>query len=393
MCGGVIETIRGEVRETMVDTVLAPGALKTDIYERIGVRTVINGRGATTAVGGSLMRPEVATAMVEATKAFVVIEELNAKVGEKIAEVTGAEAGYVTAGSAAGMLLAVAACIAGTDPVKIAKLPQTEGMKNEVIVHRAHRLNYDQMYRAAGGKLVEIGIPYETHAWELEEAIGERTACVTYVDSRNIGTGALDFRALVEISHARKVPVVVDAASTIPPLDHLRRWIRWGADLVIYSGGKGIRGPQDSGLLAGRADLIAAARANGNPHAAIGRGMKVSKEAMVGLWMALTILPEIDHEADHRAHLAQAQRLYDAIVEREDAVCAIEGDWEVWPAPVLRVTPKNDAWSPRAIQLALMAGDPPVHIDAVHGTLQISTHGLLPGDELVIAERLMAVMP
>src|SRR5829696_2165459 len=121
----------------MVDTQLLPGALKTDIYDRIGVRTVINGRGATTAVGGSLMRPEVTAAMVEASKAFVVIEELNAKVGEKIVEVTGAEAGYVTAGSAAGMLLSVAACIAGTDPERIYRLPETSGMKNEVIVHRA----------------------------------------------------------------------------------------------------------------------------------------------------------------------------------------------------------------------------------------------------------------
>jgi L-seryl-tRNA(Ser) seleniumtransferase len=323
----------------------------------------------------------------------VVIEELNAKVGEKIAEITGAEAGYVTAGSAAGMLLAVAACIAGSDPVKINRLPNTEGLKNEVIVHRSHRIDYDQMYRAAGGRIVEIGLPYTTQPWELENAITDKTACVTYVDSRNTAKGALDFDAVVQISHARQVPVVVDAASTIPPLDHLRRWIRWGADLVVYSGGKGIRGPQDSGLLAGRADLIAAARANGNPRAAIGRGMKVSKEAMAGLWMALTILPELDHEGDHRAHLAQAQRLYDALAERDDAVCTIESDWEEWPAPTVRIKPKNGAWVPRAVQLALMSGDPPIHIDAPHGTLQISTHGLLPGDELVVADRLMAALP
>src|SRR4051794_2808347 len=332
----------------MVDTFYAPDALKTDIYDRIGVKTLINGRGATTAVGGSLMRPEGTAAMAEAAKAFVVVEDLNAKGGEKIAEVTGAEAGYVTAGSAAGMLIAVAACIAGTDPVKIAKLPQSDGLKNEVIAHRAHRINYDQMYRAAGGKIVEIGVPYETQIWELEHAITDKTACITYVDSRNTGKGAIDFPALVEISHAHGLPVVVDAASTIPPLDHLKRWIREGADLVIYSGGKGIRGPQDSGLLAGRADLIEAARANGNPNAAVGRGMKVSKEAMVGLWMALSLLPEIDHAADHRAHKAQAERLHDALVERDDLRVTVEDDWEEWPAPVVRIFPKNGAWSPKA---------------------------------------------
>ena len=377
----------------MVDTTILPGALHTDIYDRIGIKTVINGRGATTAVGGSLMRPEVSAAMVEASKAFVVVEELNAKVGEKIAEITGAEAGYVTNGSAAGMLLAVAACIAGTDPVLIRRLPQSDGMKNEVIVHRSHRINYDQMYRAAGGKIVEYGLPYETEGWELEEVISEKTACVTYVDSRNTGPGSLDFRTIVEISHKHGLPVVVDAASTIPPLDHLKRWIREGADLVIYSGGKGIRGPQDSGLLAGRKDLIAAAAANGSPNAAVGRGMKVSKEAMVGLWTALTILTEVDHEADYEAHKAQALRLHDAMVEREDLISVIEEDREDWPAPTVRLFPKNGAWEPKAIRAALQAGDPPVHVDAPRGTLQISTHGLLPGQELIIAQRLHDVLP
>jgi seryl-tRNA(Sec) selenium transferase len=261
-------------------------------------------------------------------------------------------------------------------------------MRNQVVVHRAHRINYDQMYRAAGGKIIEIGLPSETKMWELEHAITDLTACVTYVDSRNTSKGALEFATVVDIAHARSVPVVVDAASTIPPLDHLQCWIRWGADLVIYSGGKGIRGPQDSGLLAGRADLIAAARANGNPNAAVGRGMKVSKEAMVGLWMALTLLPQIDHESDHRAHLAQAQRLHDAMAERDDAICTIESDWEDWPAPVVRIVPRRGAWAPHVVRDALMTSDPPIHIDAVHGSLQVSTHGLLPGDELVIAERL-----
>lgn len=377
----------------MVDTTILPGTLKTDIYDRIGIRPVINGRGATTAVGGSLMRPEVSAAMVEASKAFVVIEELNAKVGEKIAEITGAEAGYVTNGSAAGMLLSVAACIAGTDPELIRRLPESEGMKNEVVVHRSHRINYDQMYRAAGGRIVEYGLPYETEPWELESVINERTACVTFVDSRNIGPGSLDFATVVEITHGHGLPVIVDAASTIPPLDHLRRWIREGADLVIYSGGKGIRGPQDSGLLAGRADLIAAAAANGSPNAAVGRGMKVSKEAMVGLWTALTILTEVDHEADYEAHKAQAHRLHDAMVERNDLTSIIEEDWEDWPAPTVRLVPKGGAWNPKAIRAALQTGDPPIHVDAPRGTLQISTHGLLPGQELIIAQRLLDVLP
>jgi L-seryl-tRNA(Ser) seleniumtransferase len=290
------------------------------------------------------------------------------------------------------MLLSVAASIAGTDPERIARLPDSEGMANEVIVHRAHRIDYDQMYRAAGGKIVEIGNPLATKIWELERAIAERTACVTYVDSRNAVPGALDFATVVEISRSRGVPVVVDAASTIPPLDHLRRWIRDGADLVIYSGGKGIRGPQDSGLLAGRADLIAAARANGNPHAAIGRGMKVSKEAMAGLWVALKQLPEIDHAADHRAHKAQAERLRDVLVERDDLTIMIEDDWEDWPAPMVQISPADGKWDPKDLKVSLEQGDPPIHLDVRHGRVQISTHALLPGQELIVADRIDQVL-
>jgi D-glucosaminate-6-phosphate ammonia-lyase len=141
------------------------------LYSRIGVRQIINASGATTAVGGTLMLPEVVDAMVEASRSFVVIEELNAKVGEAIAVATGAEAGYVTSGSAAGMLLAIAACITGTNRAAIKRLPDTTGLPNEVVIHRAHRIGYDQMFRAPGATFVEIGIPSRTEPWELEEAI------------------------------------------------------------------------------------------------------------------------------------------------------------------------------------------------------------------------------
>jgi L-seryl-tRNA(Ser) seleniumtransferase len=300
------------------------------IYDEIGVRPIINGRGATTAVGGTLMAPEVLAAMADAAGAFVVLDELNRRVGKRIAALTEMEAGYVTSGSAAGMALAAAACIAGTDPERIKRLPQSDGFANEIVIHRAHRINYDQMLRIGGGRLVEIGTAEETQPSELEEAITARTAAVFYVDSRHTSPGALDFATVVGIAHERGVPVIVDAASTVPPVDHLRRWGRWGADLVIFSGGKGLRGPQDSGLLAGRADLIEAARANGNPHAGVGRGMKVSKEAMAGLWQAIEVFLATDHEADYQVHLAQAQTLASALDAMPGARWWIEADWADW---------------------------------------------------------------
>ncbi len=367
-------------------------ALEPGIYSRIGVRTIVNGRGATTSVGGTLMAPEVLAAMTEASRAFVVLDELNEAVGEKIAGITGAEAGYVTSGSAAGMVLAAAACIAGDDPARMRRLPDSEGMANEIVIHRAHRIDYDQMFRVGGGRLVEIGLPAGTAPWELEQAIGATTAAVAWIDSPATGSGALDFATVVAIAHARGVPVIVDAASTLPPVDHLRRWIREGADLVIYSGGKGLRGPQDSGLLAGRRDLIAAAKANGSPHAGVGRGMKVSKEALAGLWTAIDLFLATDHEGEYREHLAQAETLVAGIGRRTDARRELESDWERWPAPVVRIFPVSSSWNPDAVAEALMTGSPGIALFAERGGLMISTHCLLPGDAEIIVARLHAVL-
>lgn len=376
----------------MVDTSSDARTPTTNIYAQIGVRTIVNARGATTAVGGTLMPPEVTAAMAEAAKAFVVIEELNAKVGEKIAAATGAEAGYVTSGSAAGMLLAAAACIAGEDPVRISRLPNTAGMANEIVMHRTHRIGYDQMFPAAGAKLVEIGLPNGTEPWELEAAINEKTAAVAYMDSPAVGPTALDFGTVVEIAHAKSIPVIVDAASTLPPVGHLRRWIEWGADLVIYSGGKGIRGPQDSGLLAGRRDLIRAAAANGSPRRAIGRGMKTSKEAMVGLAVALDLFLARDHDADFAAHLRQAETIRDGLVGRDDLSCELIADEERYPAPVLVVRPASGSWSPAEVRGALERGSPSIHANVELGGLAFNTHCLLSGEENTILEQMLSIL-
>ena len=346
------------------------------IYDRIGVRTIINGRGPTTAVGGSLLEPEVLAAMAEASTRFVDIEELNRAVGQRIAEVTGAEAGYVTSGSAAGMVLAAAACVAGSDPTRIAALPESDGFPNEIVFHRAHRIQYDRLYRVGGGRLVLIGTWETTDPAELEQAITDRTAAVAFHRSQYNGPGALPFEHVVEIAHGRGIPVIVDAASTVPPVNHLRVWIERGADLVIYSGGKGIRGPAESGLLAGRADLIEAARANGSPHASVGRGMKVSKESMVGLWVALERFLVHDHESDYRQHFAQANTLVAALEGRPDVRLTRIDDTAEWAAPVIGIYPVGNRWAVREVHQALVDGDPAIHLDPLRDRIQINTHWL-----------------
>ena len=262
------------------------------------------------------MDPEVADAMREASQFCVDIAELQARASEIISEITGAEAGYVTSGAAAGLLLATAASVTGPDPGKMNRLPDTEGMKNEVIISRSQRNFYDHAIRSVGVKLVEVGIAdrysgagvRDTEAWEIADAITERTAAVCYVANPH-ALPHLD--EVVEVAHRYSVPVIVDAAGQLPPRSNLRDFISQGADLVAFSGGKAIGGPQSSGILCGRRDLIMCAALQhldmdvlkrqwnppkslidtsilpGAPHHGIGRPCKVGKEQIIGLLTAL----------------------------------------------------------------------------------------------------------
>ena len=214
-----------------------------EIYRRLGVRPVIHGSGTTTRYGGSRLRPEVFETMRQASQTLVNIDELNAAAGTAIARMLGAEAAFVSAGASSGLILQAAACIAGDDPAKIIRLPDSRGMRNEIVIQRAHRFAYDQAYRVAGGVLVEIGLARRTQPFELEDAITDRTAAVAYLVSPFTSPpGILSLDQVVAIAHRRNVPVIVDAASMLPPRDNLTKFLRLGADLVSFSGGKGIRG-------------------------------------------------------------------------------------------------------------------------------------------------------
>ncbi len=277
-----------------------------DVYQKLGVRPIIHGAGTTTRYGGSLMRPETIEAMRQASQAFVNIDELNAAAGETIARLLGAEAALVTAGAASGLVLQAAACIAGDDPAKIARLPDSTGMKNELIIQRVHRFMYDQMFRVAGGVMVEIGSGRRTEPHQLASAITDKTAAVVYLHSPFTSPpGLLPFETICDLAHAADVPVIVDAASMLPPRQNLYTHLRQGADLVMFSGGKGIRGPQSTGILAGRRDLIRAATLNASPNHSVGRPSKTSKEEIVGLVTALELFLAEDEDAVGNGRLAE----------------------------------------------------------------------------------------
>ena len=209
--------------------------------------------------------PRLLEQMAGAARVMVNIDELNRKAGEEIARLVGAEAAMVSSGAAGGLLLQAAACIAGSDPAQMHRLPDTDGMKNEIVIQTMHRFPYDHAYRAAGAKIVECGNYLFSHAWELEAAINDRTAAVAYLCAPYTSRRVLPLDQVCEIAHAQDVPVIVDAASMLPPRANLHRYLNDGADMVIYSGGKGVRGPQGTGILCGRADLIDAALANASP--------------------------------------------------------------------------------------------------------------------------------
>ena len=333
-------------------------------YRRLGVTPIINASGSVTRLGGSRTRPEVLEQMAGTARVMVNIDELNEKAGEEIARLTGAEAGLVTSGAAGGLLLQAAACIAGNDPVKMQRLPDTEGMKNEIVMQTMHRFPYDHAYRAAGAKIVEIGDYLFNHPWQLEGAINERTAAVAYLCAPFTSKRVLPLAQVCEIAHAHDVPVIVDAASMLPPRENLHRYLRDGADLVIYSGGKGVRGPQGTGILCGRADLIAAARANASPAQFIGRGMKVAKEEVVGLVTALAMFVDEDEEAEMAYYHGLAQRVVDSLAEVPNLNITLEHDGIDYliPNAVLRLGGNWPGPSAAEVAAALQQGDPPIYL-------------------------------
>ena len=284
-----------------------------DIYDELGVRKIINGLATVTVLGGSLMPPEVLAAMAEAAQHFVEIDELQAQVGQRIAEWTHNEAAYVTCGAAAGIVLSTAACMAGADPDRRNRLPDdTDGMRNEVIVHKAGIVGYAQAIRHAGAKIVLIGSDEGATTAEFEAAINERTAAIFYFYNVSRMEGQVPLEEGIAIARRHDIPLIVDAAAQLPPVENLWRFTQMGADLALFSGGKGLCGPQSSGLVVGRKALIEAIAFHANPRMALGRPMKVGKEEIVGLMAAVKRYLALDHEAIMRAWEDQVQTVITA---------------------------------------------------------------------------------
>jgi D-glucosaminate-6-phosphate ammonia-lyase len=391
------------------------------VYDLLGVRPIINVAGPVTRLSGAPLHPEVAAAMAEAAGSCVRIDDLQAAAGRYLADVTGAEAGYVTAGAAAGLALGAAACIAGLDVAAMDRLPDTDGLRHEIVVQRAHLTAYTHALRLAGARLIEVGyLGYPgqgiTWPWQVEAAITERTAALAYSIGNELG--AVPLPEMAEIAHRHGLPLIVDAAAALPPVENLRAFIAQGADLVAFSGGKAIGGPQASGILVGRGDLIesvalqhqdmdvypatwtwrerylASGQLPGPPHHGLGRPMKVGKEEVMGLVVALQRFLERDHDAERRAQEGQLQTIASAL-EGVPGVTArlLDDSASPRPYPTLLVT-LDERTVERTVEEvinALIEHEQPIGVSQnfLHlRALGIVATTLQPGDEAIVARRL-----
>lgn len=357
-------------------------------YDDLGIRPLINAAATLTRLGGSRMPPPVIEAMAAAAGAFVDLDALQLRVGARIAELTHNPACYVSSGAAAGITLAVAACIAGDDPAAIARFPYLEGTPSEVIVHRCQRNGYDYAIRQTGARLVEIGVAPGAQLWELEAAITPRSACVVYFAGAHFAQGALPLDQVIAAAHARGVPVIVDAAAQIPPIANLWRFTaEMGADIAVFSGGKGLRGPQSAGLVLGRPDLIAACRLNGSPNYSLGRPMKVGKEELVGMLAAVEWSLAQDEPALLEIYEAMVQFWLDGLRD-EPGLRLARGFPSEAGQPhsraLVRVGPACGSTRDQLVA-ALLHGDPPVAVGLVDGdTIALNPQTVAPGEELLV---------
>ncbi len=371
---------------------------ETGIYQELGLQEIIVATGNFTELGGSLMPGEVLEAMQAAARSFVSIRALHEKAGQVIADVTGAEAGYVTSGAAAGLVLATAACMTGSDPAAIQQLPDTAGLKNEVVIHKSHSNYYNRMFRLTGAKIKEVGYgAHRTLPWQLESALDERSAAIIYVVAQFlVSQTALPLPEVVRIARAKGVPVIVDAANELPPVRNLRKFIETGADLVIFSGGKDLQGPQPSGFICGRQDLIAACALNGAPNHGIGRPMKVGKEEIVGLVAALKRYVRLDHQARLARWEQQVSLVVDGLADvGRLRVRRVFPDYTGRPVPRAWLTwdEETAGLSKQEVLDALAQGSPVIRVMEEYAGkgLLIDPTTLLDGQETIIAERLRTI--
>lgn len=372
---------------------------RLDVFDRLGVRPVINAFETMSRVGGTRIRPEVMEAMRRASATFVFLDELQERVGERIAELTRNEGAVVTNGALAGMLLATAACLRQANGTgrRPHALP-TGWKKDEVIVQRCQYSAYVPNITQVGAALVDVGYSAQrTPEYLLESAITEATAAVFYTAGRPFETFAIPLERVVAIAHAHDLPVVVDGAALLPPVSNLWRYTEMGADLVVFSGGKGLRGPQDSGVVVGRRDLIAEIQRLNSPNHGLGRALKSSKEDIVGFLVALELAFEEDDASVYDAYLKRAELVRHALAALPGIETWILPDGrqgQPCPRTVIRLL-EASGWRRNEFLTALLAGERPIlvgELDELEDAFYVTPRSLTNDEAVEVAQRIGALL-
>lgn len=362
---------------------------KRDYFKELGVGTFINAAGTYTTLTASLMRPEVVAAIEYASKSFVRLNELHDAAGKRIAELLECEAAMVSSGAAAALTCGTAACVAGKNQEFIRRLPDIAGMKDEVIVQKTHRYGYDHAVRNVGVKFVEVD-----GAAELERAINPKTAMMLYFNAAD--KTPVPAEQFIAIAKKHGIPTMNDAAADTPPTGVLKELTKLGFDLVIFSGGKGIRGPQSAGLLLGRKDLIEAARMNTSPFSdSIGRGLKVNKEELLGMMVAIETFVKRDAEAEAREWDRRCKQIMDSV----NSVKGVNTEVKT-PTISNRVPHIHITWdqskvkiSPRDVVKALREGTPSIEVTpSPADRVIVAVWMLQQGEAEVVAKRVREVL-
>ncbi|MBI4219469.1 MAG: aminotransferase class V-fold PLP-dependent enzyme [Chloroflexi bacterium] len=370
------------------------------VYRSLGIKPVINAMGSVTLLGGSTVTPSVRAAMSEADDAFVPLEELQEKAGRAIAEMIGADAVYLTSGAASAIVLSSAAAMAGDDDAKIQQLPDTTGMKNEFLIQKRQRYWYDRCLNLAGGKIVEFGTPEGTTEEQLEAAMGPKTAAVHYwMDERNIDPNVLTLQQVVKVAHRRNLPVTVDAAGQVYPVENLNKYAKSGADLVAY-GTKYIGAPHSTGMIVGsrewvrKASLQSFTSFEARRVRGIGRPQKLDRQEIIGVVAAVRDWVTMDHEsrlAKHEARSEAIQRHLKGLKGvKSEVVRSTIGTTphgvrvEIDPAVTKKTL--DDAVS------ELRAGDPPIWTRHFGGVMTVAVVQLADGQEEIVGQRLAEVL-
>ena len=366
------------------------------VYSMLGVRPAINAAGPRTVMGGSRVSPTVQAAADAANRHFVVMADLQRQTGERVAQTLGSEMGLVTPGCAAAMILSVAALMTGTDPEKIAQIPDTTGMKDEIIIQKCQRYNYDRALTRCGAKLVEVGDENGATVEDVEAAINAQTLAIHYL-AVEFHYQSLTFEELRDVAHSHDLPLIVDAACVVYPLERMRYYPSHGADLVCY-GAKYFGSFHGTGLLAGKRKYMEAAHAHTfvsfevKKNRAFGRPLKLDRQDIVATMTALSEWQEMDHEE----RLAELEARGKIVLQAVQDVPFVSTEWVTVPSTVLQRVElrvkENSPMTLEEVQAELKNGEVSIESVIINGSLQLIMNQLYEGEAEIIAERLQEIL-